>query len=106
MRRLYRQAFTQRFACAISLSYVDLGWGDAELASLCRVLESGALGAAWQQLQLTGNAITDAGMQMLAESLRRAPMTPRVLELGGNLASDAAVREVLEAAASRTSRIN
>ena len=45
-------------------------------------------------------------MQMLAESLRRAPMTPRVLELGGNLASDAAVREVLEAAASRTSRIN
>jgi len=40
---LYKAAYTKRFAAATGLFYSKLGWGDAEVISLSRVLESGAL---------------------------------------------------------------
>jgi hypothetical protein len=40
---LYKAAYTKRFAAATELFYAELGWGDAEVISLSRVLESGAL---------------------------------------------------------------
>ena len=40
---LYKAAYTKRFAAATTLMYASLGWGDAEVISLSRVLESGAL---------------------------------------------------------------
>ena len=40
---LYTAAYTKRFAAATGLFYAQLGWGDAEVISLSRVLESGAL---------------------------------------------------------------
>ena len=60
VRRLYRGAFEERFARAATLSYIDLGWGDAEALSLCRVIDSGALRHT-RELNLTGNKITDDG---------------------------------------------
>ena len=101
VRRLYRNAFEDRFSRAAELSYCDLGWGDADVASLCRVIESGAMRQC-KSLNLVGNRITDEGVRMLGVSLGTAG-APKLeeLQLVGNLASESAVRAVVVAHATR-----
>jgi hypothetical protein len=62
---LYKAAYTKRFATATKLDYGSLGWGDAEVISLSKVLESGAI-PNLEQLWLNWNQIGDVGMQALA----------------------------------------
>ena len=95
--RLYCTAFEERFAKATQLPFIDLGWGDAEVKSLCRVIDAGALRQT-RTINLAGNQISDAGARLLAESLRRgtAPALEEI-SLLGNPVSEAATEE-LEAA--------
>ena len=96
VRALYKAAFEGRFARAAKLSYIDLGWGDADVEALCGVIEEGALRHT-ASLSLVGNQLSDAGMRVLAASLGRDGVAPELqtLELSCNAAGDAACAEVL-----------
>lgn len=95
VRRLYRSAFEQRFAQARTLSYLDLGWGDDDACTLCKVIESGALRYT-TRLELTGNHFGDEGMRRLAHSIACDEAVPllEVLHLHPCDASDEAVAAV------------
>ncbi|EOD17328.1 hypothetical protein EMIHUDRAFT_355829, partial [Emiliania huxleyi CCMP1516] len=101
VKRLYEAAFKEQFGKATELSYMDLGWGDAEAAQLAEVLASGAAprleklyleGAAprLEDLYLGNNEIGDEGCKALAAALGKEGAAPRleVLDLLGNRIGD------------------
>ena len=101
--RLYEQAYRERMATATELLYGGLGWGDADVAEVCLVLESGVL-AALEELGLFNNAISDTGIARLAKCLREyAGALPalRRIYIGGNLKVGAKAKRMLKAAAGR-----
>jgi len=65
--KLYADAFTTEFANAKTINYSGMGWGDAEIHALCRVLASPLFSAA--EVILVGNPITDDGAQALMVAL-------------------------------------
>jgi hypothetical protein len=82
--RLYRTAFETQM-CTATLSYQRLGWGDAEMATLAAVIESGALRAS-SLLNLSANHIGDQGVEALSRALAHADAAPKLatLSLEGN----------------------
>lgn len=98
VRALYASAFRERFARASQLTYLDLGWTDADVTQLCKVIAAGALRHV-AGLSLVGNRISDAGMAELAACLGHEEAAPRLVlsagDLFGNVASAAACAHVL-----------
>ena len=77
------------------VEYMELDWGDEEVAQLCEVLP---LCTRLISLNLCGNRIGDAGCRALAEACSRGAM-PSLWEpvLGGNELGDAGVKALAEA---------
>lgn len=65
---LYKAAFDKRFGQATVLRYSGLGWGDAEMVLLSKVVVSGALGQL-KRLNLRSNQIGDAGMSAFSDAI-------------------------------------
>jgi len=66
--QLYRVGFQSRLGAATELSYQRLGWGAGEAAAVADVLKMGAA-PKLTELDLSFNAIGDAGAAALAEAL-------------------------------------
>ena len=97
---LYRAAYTKRFAAATELDYEFLGWGDTEVISLCRVLESGGL-SNLKFIGLGRNTIGDAGMTALASALGSVAL-PKLKWLD----IDAPSAELIAICSSRSIKLN
>ena len=83
------------FRDAEELTYIGLGWGDAEVAKLCEVLP---LCKSLQALNLQGNAIGDAGVATLVRVITSGALpTLETLGLNGNLIGAAGEAELAAA---------
>ena len=101
VQKVYTEGFNARTGAATELLYPKLGWGDAEAASLARVLGSRAC-QKLETLVLMDNEICDAGAKALAEAFAQDPKAcPKllVIELGNNMIGDAGVKALAEAIA-------
>jgi len=99
--RLYSQEFTQRFANATGLVYHNLGWGDAELLAVSKVL---AFCNRLESLNLNGNRFVD--LSPLSEQLRCTGFLPclkRLLLADGatQLSSASCVKQLIEVCEAR-----
>ena len=73
------------FGSVTELSYGNLGWGDAEVAQLCKVLASGSLEKVFR-LYLGSNNFGDVGVSALADAMGKGSMasvTVRKTQEGG-----------------------
>ena len=75
--QLYRSAFEARVTGEKKFVYVELGWGDEDIAVLCRAQRAAA---ACESLALQGNKMGDEGAAALAQALREGAM-PQLAEL-------------------------
>jgi len=90
VRAQYQSCFEGVMGEEVVLEYAGRGWGDTEAATLARALATGAAHAC-ETLDLSHNAIGDAGLTSIAHVLRDGAMPAiRRVELDGNPASAAA----------------
>eukprot|EP00966_Prymnesium_polylepis_P262986 6074543-Prymnesium_polylepis.1 len=85
---LYRTAFEMQMSEATKLMYCGLGWGDAEMVLVTKVVASGAM-AKLEELNLNNNRIGDKGMKSFSIALASGAMVQlKVLYLAANKIGD------------------
>lgn len=105
---LYTLSFEQRLGSATMIGYHELGWTDTDLASLIKVIESGAM-PKLTHLHLHGNQITAEGIRNLATAARSGAL-PSIQQIdvcrnpGEDLSYDGRWWERLENVADRKHR--
>ncbi len=81
---LYTICYETKFKPSDAHVYDQLGWDDADVEALCKVLESEPLPAC-KQLWCSHNNITDVGMGRLTEMLHKGAVESlETLDLKGN----------------------
>lgn len=78
--KIYKGAFQKCFGESTRLDYSGLGWGDAEVEALARVLAGGAV-PSLEELLLDSNQIGTGGFEALAPAVR-AGAVPRLRMVG------------------------
>ena len=88
-------------AAVVKLSYIDLGWDDAQMLTLCAALSAAHAGGGLTKLEgliLGGNKMDDGAMAALAALLEEGAMPNlKVLHLWNNQISDAGVAALASA---------
>ena len=98
--QLYEDTFTEQMAAADELIYASLGWGDAGVVALCRVISSGAM-ANCQKIHLNSNQIGDVGATAFAEACASGALALlKDLYLQGNRIGDAGIAALATAVGS------
>ena len=102
---LYKAAFEKRFGSATNLMYSGLAWDDAEVISLCKVIEGGAM-PSLEELDLAYNQIGDDGMIALASTIASGAL-PRCtsISLDGNQATETGKKAMRDLAKARRFRV-
>ena len=101
--KIYERAFVDEMSAATSLEFGSLGWGDEQMATLCRALTSAqAMGAManLEVLLLDDNQVGDAGCIALAKALGTGAMAQlRELHFMDNKIGDAGMTALAGAVA-------
>ena len=81
--KIYGWAFAAEMAAVVALYYLDLGWDDAQVLTLCEALRAAHAGGGLrklEQLRLSGNQMGDGAAAALAALLEEGAM-PNLEEL-------------------------
>jgi len=99
--KIYGWAFDAEMAAAVALYYVDLGWDDAQMLTLCAALRAAHAGGGLRKLEtlmLSDNQMGDGAAAALAALLEEGAMPNlETLVLDNNQISDAGVAALASA---------
>jgi hypothetical protein len=98
---IYGKAFAAEMKAAVVLSYMSLGWDDAQMLALCEALRAAHEGGGLKELKtfnLQGNKMGDGAMTTLAALLKEGAMPKlETLHLWGNKISHVGVAALASA---------
>ena len=99
--KIYGWAFAAEMAAVVELSYVGLGWDDAQMLTLCEALRAAHAGGGLRKLETfvpSCNQMGDGSAAALAALLEEGAMPNLlVLDLSSNQISDAGVAALASA---------
>ena len=99
--KIYGWAFAAEMAAVVALSYMDLGWDDAQMLTLCEALRAAHAGGGLRRLEtlvLSGNKMGDGAAAALAALLEEGAMPNlQVLGLDRNQITDDGVAALASA---------
>jgi len=99
--KIYGWAFAAEMGAVVALYYLDLGWDDAQVLTLCEALRAAHAGGGLRRLEtliLSGNQMGDGAAAALAALLEEGAMPNlQVLGLGRNQIADDGVAALASA---------
>ena len=99
--KIYGAAFAEEMAAVVTLLYVELGWDDAQMLTLCEALRAAHAGGGLRKLEelnLNRNKMGDGALAALVALLEEGAMPNlKKLDIDDNQISDAGVAALASA---------